>query len=57
MTNMMERLNEEIPRRERVIRVFAHDASLPRLMGALTAEISETWQERLYFDMGATMTG
>jgi putative transposase len=51
-TNMMERLNEEIRRRERVIRVFPNDASLLRLVGALTAEISETWQEKLYFDMG-----
>jgi putative transposase len=50
-TNMMERLNEEIRRRERVIHVFPNDASLLRLVGALTAEISETWQERLYFDM------
>jgi len=51
-TNMMERLNEEIRRRERVIRVFPNDASLLRLIGALTAEISEGWQEKLYFDMG-----
>ena len=50
-TNMMERLNEEIRRRERVIRVFPNDASLLRLIGALTAEISEAWKERLYFDM------
>jgi len=50
-TNMMERLNEEIRRRERVIRVFPNDASLLRLIGALLAEISEIWQEKLYFDM------
>ena len=51
-TNMMERLNEEIRRRERVIRVFPNDPSLLRLVGALTAEISESWQEKIYFDMG-----
>ncbi len=51
-TNMMERLNEEIRRRERVIRVFPNDASLLRLVGALTAEISEGWQDKIYFDMG-----
>ena len=50
-TNMMERLNEEIRRRERVIRVFPNDASALRLLGALLAEISEVWQEKLYFDM------
>ena len=50
-TNMMERLNEEIRRRERVIRVFPNDASALRLIGALLAEVSEVWQEKLYFDM------
>jgi transposase-like protein len=50
-TNMMERLNEEIRRRERVIRVFPNDASALRLTGALLAEISEVWQEKMYFDM------
>lgn len=50
-TNMMERLNEEIRRRERVVRVFPNDAALLRLVGALLAEISETWQEKLYFEM------
>jgi transposase-like protein len=51
-TNMMERLNEEIRRRERVIRVFPNDASVLRLIGALLAEISENWQEKVYFEMG-----
>jgi putative transposase len=50
-TNMMERLNEEIRRRERVIRVFPNDASVLRIIGALLAEISERWQEKIYFDM------
>ena len=50
-TNMMERLNEEVRRRERVIRVFPNDASALRLIGALLAEISEAWQEKIYFDM------
>jgi len=30
---MMERLNEEIRRRERVVRVFPNDASVLRLIG------------------------
>ncbi len=49
-TNMQERLNEEIRRRERVIRIFPNDDSALRLIGALLAEHNETWQERKYLD-------
>ena len=53
-TNMLERLNEEIRRRERVIRIFPNDASAVRLVGALLAEQHETWLSgRRYFDMEA----
>jgi transposase-like protein len=50
-TNMVERLNEEIRRRERVIRIFPNDASALRLIGALLAEKNEEWAERRYLDM------
>jgi putative transposase len=50
-TNIQERLNEEIRRRERVIRIFLNDDSALRLIGALLAEQNETWQERKYLDM------
>ena len=50
-TNMQERLNEEIRRRERVIRIFPNDEAALRLMGALLAEFNETWAERLYINM------
>jgi len=50
-TNMQERLNEEIRRRERVIRIFPNDESALRLIGALLAEQNETWLERRYLDM------
>jgi transposase-like protein len=50
-TNMQERLNEEIRRRERVVRIFPNEASAVRLIGALLAEKAETWQERIYLDM------
>ena len=50
-TNMQERLNEEIRRRERVIRIFPNDDSALRLIGALLAEQNEIWQERRYLDM------
>ena len=50
-TNMQERLNEEIRRRERVIRIFPNDDSALRLIGAMLAEQNEVWQERKYLDM------
>ncbi len=50
-TNMQERLNEEIRRRERVVRVFPNEAAALRLIGALLAEQVEAWQERIYLDM------
>ncbi len=50
-TNLQERLNKEIRRRERVIRIFPNDDSARRLIGALLAEQNESWQERKYLDM------
>ena len=50
-TNMQERLNEEIRRRERVIRIFPNDESALRLIGTLDAEFNEQWQTRRYLDM------
>ena len=51
-TNMAERLNEEIRRRERVIRIFPNEDSALRLIGALLAEQHETWSTgRKYLDM------
>jgi putative transposase len=42
-TNGVERLNEEIRRRERVIRIFPNRESAIRLLGALLMEIDEAW--------------
>jgi len=42
-TNGVERLNEEIRRRERVIRIFPNRASADRLIGAILMEHSEKW--------------
>lgn len=51
-TNGVERLNQEIRRRERVIRIFPNEDSVTRLMGALLMEQSEKWQTgRKYFEM------
>lgn len=53
-TNMMERLNEEIRRRERVIRIFPNEAAALRLIGALLAEQHEVWSTgKRYVDMTA----
>jgi len=51
-TNALERLNEEIRRRERVIRIFPNRESAIRLIGALLMEIDEKWASgRKYLDM------
>lgn len=50
-TNMVERLNEEVRRRERVIRIFPNDESALRLIGAVLAEKHEEWSTRRYLDM------
>lgn len=44
-TNMLERLNEEIRRRTRVVRIFPNAESCLRLVRALCVETHETWLE------------
>jgi transposase-like protein len=51
-TNGVERLNQELKRRTRVVRIFPHRASLLRLVTALAMEQSEEWVSgRRYLDM------
>ena len=51
-TNSVERLNEELRRRERVIRIFPNEDSMTRLMGALLLEHHEQWAVgKKYHDM------
>lgn len=51
-SNCIERLNEEIRRRERVIRIFPNEESIIRLLGALLMEQHEKWiSGRKYFNM------
>ena len=51
-TNGVERLNEEIRRRERVIRIFPNRESVIRLLGALLMELDEKWGSgNRYLDM------
>lgn len=51
-TNALERLNQELRRRERVIRIFPNQESAIRLLGALLCEQSERWLSgRKWLDM------
>ncbi len=51
-TNMLERLNQELKRRTRIVRIFPNGASCLRLVRALAAEIHEEWLEATrYLDM------
>lgn len=56
-TNSIERLNAEIRRRERVIRIFPNEASIERLIGALLMEHHERWiSGKAYFSMDTYRT-
>lgn len=51
-SNSIERLNGEIRRRERVIRIFPNEASIDRLVGSLLIEQHERWiSGKAYFSM------
>jgi putative transposase len=50
-TNMLERLNQELKRRSRVVRIFPNEESCLRLLGALCQETSEAWSGRKYLTM------
>lgn len=52
ITNMLERLNEEIKRRTRVVRIFPNTDSCLRLIRALAVETHEGWlKEHRYLNM------
>jgi putative transposase len=52
-TNGQERLNQEIKRRSRVVRIFPNRQACLRLVTALCIEQSEEWETgRRYLDMG-----
>jgi transposase-like protein len=51
-TNMQERVNREVRRRERVISIFPNDDSIVRIIGSVLLEIHENWiSGKRYFDM------
>ncbi len=51
-SNMLERVNQEIKRRTRVIRIFPNQSACLRLVSALLMEISEDWETgRIYLNI------
>jgi putative transposase len=50
-TNLIERLNQELKRRSRVVRIFPNVDSCLRLISALCQETSEAWGHRKYITM------
>jgi transposase-like protein len=50
-TNSIERLNEEVRRRDRVIRIYPNHTSVIRLLGSILIEQDEKWSSRKYLDM------
>jgi len=42
-TNLLERLNQDVRRREKLIRIFPNIASANRLVGAVLIDIHEEW--------------
>jgi len=52
-TNCLERLNQEVRRREKVIRIFPNENSALRLIGSILIDINEDWStsSRLYIRM------
>jgi len=54
-TNMLERFNQEIKRRTRVVRIFPNEASCIRLVASLAMETAEEWMQRKYLTMEETI--
>ncbi len=50
-TNMLERVNQEIKRRTRVIHIFPNEQACVHLVSTLTMEVNQEWMERLYLRM------
>ena len=47
-TNMLERYNQELKRRTKVVRIFPNQESCLRLVTALAIEMTEEWLGRRY---------
>ena len=53
-TNLLERLNQEVRRREKIIRIFPNHASANRLIGAVLMDLHDEWlsSTRKYIKFG-----
>jgi len=52
-SNMLERVNQEIKRRTRVVRIFPNPSSCLRLVSAILMETDEDWETgRIYLNIG-----
>jgi transposase-like protein len=50
-TNMVERFNEELRRRTRVIRIFPNEAACIRLVAAMAMDMNDEWMDRKYLTL------
>ena len=51
-SNSIERVNEEVRRRERVIRIFPSEDSVMRILGSVLIDVHEGWENKSRsFDM------
>ena len=55
-TNILERLNGEVGKRTRVVRVFPNARSIERLIGALLDEENDRWQTKRKLYYGPAMS-
>ena len=50
-TTLLERQNQELKRRTRVVRVFPNEELCLRLVTALLMETNQEWMEKMYLHM------
>ena len=56
-SNALERVNQELKRRTRVVSIFPNEASLLRLVSALLAETSDDWESsKSYLNMNPSIS-
>ena len=56
-SNALERVNEELKRRTRVVSIFPNEASLLRLVSALLTETSDDWESsKSYLNMNPSIS-
>ena len=58
-TNLIERLNQEVRRREKIIRIFPNQTSANRLIGAVLMDLHDEWiySSRKYINFDISRNG